>query len=409
MDIVQIVKNIGGKFWRKGVLLCRRATWPLLVRTTPVVPNQVMFRTYQDKYTCNPKYLCEQLIRSGKEYSLVWAVSEKTGDCGQFPPQVKLVKVGSNEFYRAMAASKVWVDNAHNFTWQGFPKKAEQVFINLWHGSLGLKRIDPANDSNPHRRKAGALAGKTTTYCISNSDFEEMVFRTSYWPETPFLRFGHCRNDLMFADAETLLPLREKVFGTLGISAEKKVFLYAPTFRDGEDFTCFDVDYAGLKSALEERFGGDWVIVTRMHYHTQVIIQKNAERLQRPVYDFVVSGDTYDDMQELLAVTDAGLTDYSSWICDFVLTGRPAFLFVTDRESYVTERGFYYPLEDTPFPIAENNAQLLDNVRTFDAQAYAAKTKTYLDGLGCTEDGRACERLAALIDEEIEKSKKEAR
>ncbi len=391
--------------WRWIDTKLAMGSWKKLSKKTPIVDNQIMFRTYQDKYTCNPKYLCEQLIRSGREYSLVWVYSGKTGDLDQFPPQVKLVKFGTYEYYKQMAASKFWIDNAHNFTWEGFPKKKEQVLINLWHGSLGLKRINPDADSNAHRRRAGKLGGLETNYCVSNSDFEDMVYRTSYWPNTPFLKYGHVRNDLMFADAEALVPVRKKVYETLGIPEYKQIMLYAPTFRDGEDFECFDIDYAGLKRSLEERFGGEWVIVSRLHFHTQAVIKKNACLYDMPSYDFVISGDTYDDMQELIAASAAAITDYSSWICDFVLTGRPAFLFVTDMDSYVTERGFYYPLEDTPFEVCRNNAQLLEAVKVFEETAYAEKVDAYLKKLGCVEDGHAGERLVELIESEIQKAK----
>lgn len=384
-------------FWHKVDIAFAKLAWKKMSKTLPVIPNQVMFRTYQDKYTCNPKYLCEQLIKENADCKLVWVCSKKSGDLSQFPPEVTLVKAGKAEYYQALAQSKFWIDNAHNFTWEGFPKKEEQILINLWHGSIGLKRIDPASDSNARRKRAGKLSSKETTYCISNSDFEDMVFRTSYWPNTPFLRYGHTRNDIMFADEEQLKAIKEKVCSALNIDINSKIFLYAPTFRDDPNaIDCFNVDYMRLKSALETRFGGNWVILSRMHMHTQKMLKKKSL-----IPDFVISADSYDDMQELVAATDIGMTDYSSWICDFVLTGRPGFLFTTDRSSYVTERGFYYPLEDTPFPIAENNDDLIDNILNFDAEAYAAKKKTYLDGLGCTEDGHAAERLAELIQKNI--------
>ena len=393
------------KLWKKIDLKLSEIGWKIFSISIPVKRNQIMFRTYQDEYTCNLKYLCDEIIRQGLKYDLVWVYSKKTVNHEKFPPEVRLVKADTVEYYEERARSKFWIDNAHNFTWEPFYKKPNQVLINLWHGSLGLKRIDAENDTNVRRVKAGKRANKATNYCISNSEFEEMVFRTTYWPDTPIKRYGHARNDLMFADAKTLDVIKEHVCAELGIEKTSKILLYAPTFRDGNDFTCFDIDYINLKKALEKRFGGNWVILSRFHYHTKMLMKKLSKHVELESYDFVIPADNYVDIQELMAVSDVGLTDYSSWICDFVLTRRPGFLFTADIDTYVTERGFYYPLEDTPFPISRNNAELINNIINFDAEKYKKDIVKYLDNLGCCEDGHAAERIVRLIQNEIKKSK----
>ncbi len=389
------------RFWHKVDMAITRRAWKKFSKNTPVVQNQVMFRTFQDKYTCNPKYVCEELIKSGEDFKIVWAYSvKKSGDLSQFPPQVKLVKFGTYEYYKAMAESHYWIDNAHNFTWEGFPKKDEQILINLWHGSMGLKRINPEDDSNKKRIKAGRLATKTTNYCVTNSKFEEDVFKTTYWPNTEFLKYGHARNDVMFSSDEEFKKMREYVCSRLGLNPEDKFLMYAPTFRDDKNaFECFDIDYAALKAALEKRFGGNWIILQRFHFHTQQVIKSKKKALDQNNFDYVVSVADYDDMQELMMITDIGITDYSSWICDFVLTKRPGFLFTTDIDSYVTERGFYYKLEDTPFPVCKSNADLISAVENFDNDKYLSDIEKYYEMLGCYEEGNASEKIVNKLKE----------
>ena len=94
-------------------------------------------------------------------------------------------------------------------------------------------------------------------------------------------------------------------------------------------------------------------------------------------------------MQELLAITDVGITDYSSWICDFVLTKKPAFLFATDISAYENERGFYYPLKTTPFPLATSNDELMENILNFDEKSYVEKCDNFIAEKGCEENGSA--------------------
>lgn len=104
-------------------------------------------------------------------------------------------------------------------------------------------------------------------------------------------------------------------------------------------------------------------------------------------------------MQELIAVTDVAITDYSSWIYDFVLLRKPGFIFATDIGKYNNERGFYYPLEETPFPIAKNNDELIKNILTFENEGYQERVESFLIDKGCYEDGHASERVAELINE----------
>ena len=104
------------------------------------------------------------------------------------------------------------------------------------------------------------------------------------------------------------------------------------------------------------------------------------------------------DMQELLAAADCLITDYSSCAFDFMLTRRPVFLYTPDIREYDTQRGFYYPLTSTPFPLAQNNAELQKNIDSFDEAAYRQKVEAFLAGKGCIEDGHASERVAELIE-----------
>ena len=99
-------------------------------------------------------------------------------------------------------------------------------------------------------------------------------------------------------------------------------------------------------------------------------------------------------MQELLCVTDFGITDYSSWICDYVITKRPGFLYTTDIEKYVdTERGFYYTLDYYPFPICKNNDELYNKIINFDDKKYLKDVNSFLRKVNCYEKGDASKKV----------------
>lgn len=80
-----------------------------------------------------------------------------------------------------------------------------------------------------------------------------------------------------------------------------------------------------------------------------------------------------------------------------MLTKKPAFVYAVDIEEYNTERGLYYPLETTPFPIATNNEELMNNIMKFDQKDYEEKAETFIRQKGCIDDGNASERIVRVI------------
>jgi CDP-glycerol glycerophosphotransferase len=102
-------------------------------------------------------------------------------------------------------------------------------------------------------------------------------------------------------------------------------------------------------------------------------------------------------MQELLCAADILITDYSSSMWDFSLTFKPCFIYAPDLAKYQAEQGFYIPLEQLPFPIAETNEQLAHNIRTFDPEKYKQAVKQYHSDLGSHETGTAREQFCKIL------------
>lgn len=355
--------------------------------------NKIFVMTFDFRYSCNPKYIVEEILRQQLPVEIVWVVPKKGKiNRSAFPSSIRLVRRGSYTMYREMGTSKIWIDNALNCVWDGMPKKKKQVYINTWHGSLGIKKLS-GNDIWLQRAKR---CKKVTDYCISNSTFEENVYQSTFWNGVSYLRYGHARNDILFNETQREL-LKEKVCTFFGLEQNIKLLLYAPTFRDNGSMSWFDIDFERVRTALEERFGGEWVILVRMHF-------KNKAKRLKQYSDWLKNASTYPDIQELLAVIAAGITDYSSWAYDYILTGQPLFIYAPDISEYDQSRGFYYRLESTPFPIAKNNDELEEKILCYDETEYLEKTKDFLQEKGCMEDGHASEKIVGLIKKEIMKS-----
>lgn len=361
-----------------------------------IVPNKVVFDNYMGKgYGCNPKYVADKLLEKypGK-FDIVWVVSQKDAATAVFPEGIRTVLYNTPDSRREYATAKVWVSNYHKISYvrKGMYKKKGQYFIQMWHGSLGIKKIE--NDAAVLTRDKNWLhpAQKSSSmvdYWISNSEFESNVYRSAFWNVKNILEYGHPRDDCLVIPSEQPRRLVEKYFS---LDKNSKICFYAPTFREDYNLECYKIDFMALKTALEKRFGGDWVILVRLHPR----VRKYSSQVM-PEVPYVMDATYYTDIQELVAAADCMITDYSSCIFDFVLTRRPGFIFATDIDLYNQERGFYYPLESTPFPIATNNAELMKNVEQFDEERYKDKVDKFLKERGCMEDGHASERVADLI------------
>ena len=366
-----------------------------LTWTSEVQENKIIFLTFNHTYMCNPKYICEEILRQKLPVEIVWVVKANQLNSAGFPRGVRRVVHGKDPYFKELVTSKVWVDNAFGFTWTPLPfKKKNQFYIQTWHGSMGLKRIGKENVKNLRWSTAAALNAKWVDLCISGSTFETGVYRQTHWPKNEIMELGHARNDIFFASEEDQAKIVSRVRKHFRIPDNKKIALYAPTFRNVDTTDCYNLDHSRFLNALEEKFGGEWVLLNRYHMKTKKA-RKNRVKDSR-----VINATSYADIQELVVSADVGITDYSSWICDFVLTGRPGFIYAPDLPSYDRERGFYYHLEETPFPIAQTNDALCENILHFDADLYAEKKEIFLQERGCKENGTAAKQIVEIIKQQ---------
>lgn len=359
--------------------------------------NKIVFQSILGGYSCNPKYIAEELVRQGLPYELVWITDAYVlKSLPYFPPNLRLVMIDTQEDLKELATARLWIMNERMnvFLKRGLIKKEGQTYIQTWHGTFGFKKL--AMDRND----ASVLTdlnyteqdAKNVDYLLSNSEFESELYKRSFFNCGKILETGHARNDVFFLPRTRSDGLRYKVRERLGLPEGDKMLLYVPTWREHGELDWLTMDMQAVREALGKRFGGDWTIAVRLH-HLMYYARYTLKQQHPEVFNVT----EYPDVQELLVAADAVITDYSSCLLDFMLTRRPGFIYATDRDRYEGKRGLYYPLEDTPFPIAENNEQLVQNILRFDDEAYRNGVETFLADKGCKEDGFATKRAVELI------------
>lgn len=403
--LVRLVKAFGNGLLREKL---RRRVWRSRLvsglrswrvrRFHPIAGGKVLFVTSSNNCTCNPKAVARELARRRPDVDIVWVMdSASLRACGGRPDTGRAVPRWTWTAYRELATARVLVENAYLLVTRGNPaKRPGQCVMNTWHGSLGIKRLDAGRCAETGQGLANAAV---IDVLLSNSDFEDGVFASCPLSAAPRVRTGHPRNDVFFASQEERDAIRAKVFAALGLPPAAKFALFAPTFRDSalSAGSCtYNLD--AWKTALERRFGGSWTIALRLHPMDATALAEGLIALP----ENVVNATGYDDMQELLVAADAGITDYSSWIYDYLLGGRPGFIFAPDKADYDGYHGFYYPLESTPFPVAETNAEMCTNIERFDNELFARRAKEFLAEKGCMEDGNASSRAVDIIERWLE-------
>lgn len=356
--------------------------WWLICRLFPIKKNKIVISSYYGRgYSDSPKAICDELLKRGAGLDLVWLTDTPQG----LPAGVRAVPYsGAGRIYQ-LSTAKVWIDNCRKGS--RFKKKG-QIYLQTWHG-FALKRIEkdvvdklPDPNYEAYARRDSAQ----TDLIVSNSAHMTGVYRNSFWYGGEIGEFGSPRNDALLRPS----VCRGKVRKALGIPEESNIVLYAPTFRADHSLEPYRLDAAAVRAAFEARFGGSWVFVTRLHPN----IAKLAGELR---YDGAADATMYDDIQELLSASDAVISDYSSVIFDFAVTGRPCFQFAADIAAYRNDRNFYIPLETLPFPLAETSDGLCENIRRFDEKSYGAAWSAFCVKYGFREDGRASERCADWI------------
>ena len=264
--------------------------------------------------------------------------------------------------------------------------------MHTWHG-FALKMIDA--DATQALEEAYIQGSKNdsrmTDVIVSGSGFMSGIYRDSFWYDGEVEELGTPRNDIFFGD--TCTALAEKVRKILHLPQNRRLALYAPTFRADQNLDCYALDAQKLVSACEARFGGEWTVLIRLHPN---IAGKSAGLFPYDV-EKILDATAYPDMQELLAGADLLITDYSSSMFDYALTGKPCVQFALDVEEYTRERNFYFPLTGLPFPMARSNDELESIICNYDQTQWAGRWEVFRQENGFREDGNASDRCARWI------------
>lgn len=353
----------------------------------PINKKKIFISNYYGKgYGDNAKYIVEELLKNNANCKIVWAV-QKNVDISMFPKQIILCRYFKFLAIFHLATSKIWIDNCRK---PPILKRKKQIYIQTWHG-FALKRIekDVAENLGRYYVHIAKKDSKMINLIISDSVFMTQIYRHSFWYKGKIVEWGAPRNDVIVNNHE---EIKEKVYRYFNLSQNKKIVLYAPTFRKDGSLKPYSIDYQMLKQSCEHRFGGEFVALVRLHPN---IVNKSSDLKFKD--GEIINATFYPDLQELLMVADICITDYSSLMFDFALSKKPCFQFATDIEEYKQDRNFYFEIDKLPFPLSKSNMELRDNIFAFKEQEYENKLFEFYKNIGMVMDGKSSQHCAEYI------------
>lgn len=349
---------------------------------------RVVYNSFNGRYADNPRAIHRGLRRTGAAYEHVWLADPQ--HAAAFPANVTTVPIGSPQGLAALENADLVIANTHTDLdpWQ---KRQGTVYLQTWHGTP-LKAIHRSAVWQPPEEVMDALDVEIAMWdhLISPSPAATELLRSAFGYRGSVLETGYPRNDVLNApDRE---QHREKVRHRLHLSDDATVILYAPTFRDdeveGEVPLGLDVE------ALAGTLAANVVLLVRQHYFL-------GHRQRYPDRPTLRDVSAYPDIADLYLAADVLVTDYSSALFDFAVTGKPLVLYAYDFEHYRDRlRGFTFDLlAESPGPIVQNQDELTAVLRDLPGLVaeFATPYARFRDRYCRLEDGHATERVLAQL------------
>lgn len=354
----------------------------------------------------NPRALFKYILSQPdlKHFTHVWSVDNlelAKENISEFSSldNVIIVKKDSTEYYQYLATCEYLISNS-TFGYF-FELRPEQIYINTWHGVptkyMGyehtVERVE--NARGPARNFLAA------DFLISANRFmTDIMYKRAYKTDGLFegnvLELGYPRSDALI---NTNTEYVYKKLNDLGIETDKKIILYAPTWK-GNLYNQLNYDVSEFKAIVEKLTQSidqdSYRIYLRVHYFLYKILAKDPE-LEKMLIPFTV------DTNELLSVVDVLISDYSSIFFDFLPTGRPMVFYVPDLNEYSSDRGLYVPVEKLPGLVSSDINDISNALSHIcvDRTEYVDYYQPLLDEMcewcSYNDDGKVCERIVDIV------------
>lgn len=349
-----LIKHVPFINWlyQKIMSLCFR----LMGLFIPVDEKLVLLSSYGgDRYNDSPKVLFEAMKSDPrfKGFHYVWAFANPTAfDV----PEAEKVKIDSLLYFKTALSAKIWITNVNIERGLHFKKKS-QIYLNTWHGT------GPKASGNAVKGRNDYDFSYVDIICVDGQHTRNQMINDYNAREENLLFSGRPREDELYTFNE---ETTKKIRNSLGISEEKKILLYMPTWREHGNLEL-------SKDLWEKNLSNEFVMLVRTHHFVKTgpSISNN---------DFWIDVSDYPDVNELYWVSDVLISDYSSAFFDFGLLAKPMVCFAYDYDEFEKNPGLIMNLKkEFPSGIKSTEQEVIEFIKSMDFIEEGKKTKAYID------------------------------
>lgn len=352
------------------------------------VKNKITFATYRTtELDGNFKFIYNKINEDNLDYKCNMLFKKYNSSLlGKADYLLHMISAGYH-----MATSKFFIIDDYYFPVYAIKPRKENKFIQVWHACGAFKKFGYS--------VIGKGYGASDDYIEDipiHSNYDAVLVSSKevipYYAEAfnmdagKILPIGVPRTDIFF-DMEEKYRIEKNFFDKYPDLKNKKIILYAPTFRGrGQTTVSFDMtlDFDMISKNLKE----DEVMVLKMH----PFVKARIDSKWRNIIDLSDSM----DINELMIMSDLLITDYSSVVFEFSLMDKPIIMYSPDREEYIKERDFYYEYEEfVPGPIVNNTKELIGKLNSdgWDTIKVSKFKEKFFD----YRDGKSTERFVDLL------------
>lgn len=355
----------------------------------PVKKDKIIFSEIRSgKLTDSYKYIYGMLRKKGIK-PIVYFVHNNKGGLGYLLRYLELCLMMGN-------ASCVLLNDTCNL-FGAFKFRKETKVIQTWHSCGAFKKWgESINDLSfgediEELRKYPAH----TSYTLCTVSSKECIphFKEAFGFDknnNSVKAVGVSRTDYFFREKNRKLSF-EKLYNAVPNAENKKVILYAPTYRG-------DADKAYIPQVLDinklkENFGNEYILLIKRHGFV-----KDSWDIPDNCKDFAYDVSDKLNIEDLIFTADLCITDYSSLIFEYSLMDKPMIFFAFDLDEFYDYRGFYYKYDNDFLPgeIVKSNEELISAIKSA-KQPDFERIKDFREKFMGACDGKSTQRIVNYI------------
>lgn len=371
-----------------------------------IIPNTILFESRNgEAFIGSPYALFKQMYSDPRfqHFTFYWVYQEGYDlntlkaplQLKEDGPDVRFIVRDSDDYLKQLASCQYLINHITFPSY--FVKKEGQVYINTWHGTP-LKTLgfdiphDPFNTQNIIRNFL------MTDYLLSPNKHTSDILLNSYKLEGIYngqiLETGYPRMDAT-VNAQTSEDIRRWLaLYNVEIDAFKPTIMYTPTWRGQTGTKSINTitQFEAEMTYLEQELGDKYNILIKVHPYAYESAKDSKILASKLIPNTL-------DINEIMPLMDAMITDYSSVFFDYMVLNRPIYFYTWDADLYENNRGMYFEPEELPGPISLTIQDVVKQIQTFglNNSAFADNYQKLKAQLNSYDDGKATKRVIDYI------------